>query len=128
MEENRDTGTAWNMAIATLQRIDNILTAITVDAADFKLSNWLIGLKSLKRELWPWLNDKEKKKIKEDITECDKKIYEFSKEKPKSFAKGKYPDGLYDKLDELDLYIRTMLKVYHFLLPEKSDPSHAMRE
>jgi len=128
MEETRDSGTAWNMAIATLQRIDHILTAVTSDAADYNLSNWLVGLKGLKRELWPWLKEEEQEKIKNNINDCEKGIYNFSKSNPKSFAKGKYPQGLYNQLDELDLYIRTMLKVYGFLLPDKKDPHHAMKE
>jgi len=126
MEEDKP-GSAWNMAQGTLERTNALVTAATFDAAHRNITNWLLDLEGLNREIWPWLSEKERWEVDCLFRYSENLIGSFSKRFPKPFKEGKFPSLLKKIVDDLDLYLRCKLKEYGFLLPSTEDPRFAMK-
>lgn len=113
----------FSMSVATLERIDNILTELH--------SNWIMGnvlliqrlLFSLYKELHPFLNDKEKRI-------GDKKIIEITDnmgfdEATNSFM---YSSGISINLNGLDFWLRDKLHEKGLLISKPDVPDFAIAQ
>ena len=146
-------GTPFNMAVATLQRIDNLLKDINDHSRAGFFTVWMQDLNALYKETIPFVE------ITEDKTKLDvlkKRLLDAYKKfkieiirnniKPKSdnyndenlheffdrVLSFKHPflnefiENLDAMLDEFEIALRMLLKKYHLLMPSKSDPKFAL--
>jgi len=146
-------GTPFNMAVATLQRIDNLLKDINDHSRAGFFTVWMQDLNALYKETIPFVEVSDDK-IKIDILRkkllgiyksfkieilknnikprsdnySDENLHEFF-DRVLSF---KYPflnnliEGFDIGLDEFEIELRMMLNKYHLLMPSKSDPKFAI--
>jgi hypothetical protein len=67
-----DEGTAnFNMAVATLMRIDGLLQKISRYALEKNFEEWLNTLSHLKREIYPYIKEKQFDKMTELFNELE---------------------------------------------------------
>lgn len=114
--------TQFNMAIATLQRLDMILKAVSYYATEHNLMKWETYLKDLRRNVHPFLGKEEK----EEIDTLFKKLnFKWAG------AEGKVISSkvglVYNILDEITMKLQDYMKDAGLLMPKSDDPRLAIR-
>ncbi len=146
-EENREEAAVFNMAIATLQRIDLILREIklisvgnSMQAYGFEMNMGLAQHTKLKlvKQLFiqsiplfnPKQRDKQKKEIQGMIDKIQppiiKHISRYSR-RGHYFSEGYSPD-VEKQLDEVVIRIEEILQQEQYFMPPKSSPKHSWKE
>jgi len=97
--EHGEPGVAFNMGLAMLERIHTLLNACAECRLTKNSRMHDASLRSVEIEVWPWLVENEKEKIK-----TNRKL----------------------SMDEQEKYLRELLRKYKFLMAEASDPRHAI--
>lgn len=120
MEENKIS--EWNMADATLKRMDFILTEIYKAWLVRDGVEWYNQLRALHRELYPFMKTKERNATKNLINGLVKE-YNIISNNPKGF---KISPMFSEKLDELDLFLRSEMDERGLLMKRSRDPAKSL--
>lgn len=141
----------FNMATATIERMNNLLKDINLHARSGMLIPWMFDLDQLYKEVIYFVKKKpnsdaltkKRKEVKEIYKDFKKKIIEhkiypktqeFEEDLMEFFDRVlalKFPfiqdtvDKLDEVLDEFEIKIRMNMGVYKLLMPDKSDPRFA---
>ena len=124
--EKAFTQSDWNMAQATLQRIDKLLQEANQQSAMRKYVNWFKMLGSVQREIYCFANEQERKTLTEMETQLMPKIsqygtFENSNTKPSKYYQAKLGTKLYTELDKYDKQLRIVMQVHGLLMIEKQE-------
>jgi len=110
----------FNMAMAYLKRIDQILYKAQEAATTGDIDEWLNQLYAIRREVSVKLKSEEEEELRKKFSELVKFLTPINKIK----QRGK----IRTMLDEIDIFIRKKLQERGMLLPSKSDPRFAILE
>lgn len=115
-----DELTVFNMGIATLERIHTILVSMNQSSVSGNPLETKRYLKILYKETYPFLNDDEKKAIKESWKKINENIY----------VKDniiQYSRGIQTSMDNVELWLRDKLKQKGLLMAQGEDPKFALK-
>ena len=127
MEDNdspfspQEQNTVFNMAIATLQRIDDLLKTLST----FHMTNNIIGSRStileLYKEVYIFMNDEHR----EDAAKMWRYIY-HAEIKVKDANTISYNPVILDRIHEFDFWLRDVMQSKGLLMAKGDDPTKAM--
>jgi len=112
---------SWNMATATMKRLDRTLTLCSIYATGNDLNNWFNYLLDLRRNLIPFLD-------KEELEEVENKLNTLPNRWNLKHIKPVLTPQVYKILDEVYIILYTCMKAKGLLLPKASDPRRAVIE
>jgi hypothetical protein len=117
----------FNMSIAMLRRIDQILTACAISSRNRDVGGWFNNLNVLRREVNYMFNEKEIAKNKEHISKItgfyNNYIHAIEQDKLKDFSDfGKF----YNALEEYETFLKTALYERDMLAIKKEDLTKVM--
>ena len=121
MWEKRDApGTAFNMGLATLERMDRLLNICILKSIEGDLYNWYNTLLGLRREISCFIEETELN----DLENLFKSIPEGSwKMSGKNIiAHQQHQGNLIGILDKIDMKIKSLMKSKGLLMPKSDDP------
>ena len=128
MIKDVDNNAVFNMGLATLERIDSLIRKQSSYSAmkymdGNPLHSYLLNIQmELYKELYPFLDDKEKRLAKKDFLDV------FEKNPIENKATGLFvPNITEKKMLEFDFFIRDKLKGKGLLMSTKDDPRYAMK-
>lgn len=123
MSDNEGEREGWNMAQATLQRINNILIQCSIASQSNQLDDWYGCLLDLRRNLAGFIEEKDYEKAENLIKELPSQIVWYR------------PDGklnketfplIYTKLDEIQITFNRAMKAKGLLMPKTIDVGKAV--
>lgn len=121
--EEYNQPTNFNMAIATLQRMDTILRFISDAAYQGNLFMWSTYLRELRRNIIPFI----KKTEDENITDMFNKLnFKWTDASGKIILR--HRQEVYFILDELTITMQRAMKEAGLLMPKSDDPRFAIRQ
>lgn len=126
MDENQQP-TQFNMAIATLQRMDKVLTMVTHYATIGDLINWNIQIMELRREISPFIKETEYNEIETIIGELNSVRWTIKDSSGNRKISNQYFQLVSKKLDEVTIKIYKSMKEAGILMPKSDDPRLAIR-
>jgi hypothetical protein len=126
MDENQQP-TQFNMAIATLQRMDKVLTMVTHYATIGDLINWNIQIMELRREISPFIKEKEYQEIENIIGELNSVRWTIRDSIGNRKISNQHFQLVSKKLDEVTIKIYKSMKEAGILMPKSDDPRLAIR-
>jgi hypothetical protein len=111
---------SWNMATATLQRLNNLLIQSSMFAQSGNLNNWFRVIMDIRRNLFPFMEKEDFELVEKKLTSLPKDWNTGSIIKPKDYA-------IVNKtLDEVYMeFIKTM-KSKGLLMPKSRDINRAI--
>lgn len=112
-----DTTPIFNMGIAYLMRIDFLQRKMNDFSIMGEMQSWYRTIKTLRRELSPVMNEKEKKDYEKKISECAEETVNSYKKKLS------YKEN---KLEEVDMLLRTVIDRQKWINPKSDDPRYAV--
>lgn len=114
-----DEGTAnFNMAVATLMRINELLQKISRYALDKDFEEWANTLSHLKREIYPYIKEKEFESMTKLFNDLDKLDWLKIEDGRKVIAEEK---KVFKVLDELTLLSQKSMYGANILMSKKSE-------
>tara|TARA_R100001132_G_scaffold12993_1_gene11958 strand:+ start:115 stop:492 length:378 start_codon:yes stop_codon:yes gene_type:complete len=117
-QEEQDKS-AYNMAIAYLQRIDELLKLCNESSINNRVDVWFHAVKALYRELCPFMNYKKKEEIEKLLDRCYKSQTDLRTKQPiKSFDS--------NLLGKAEILLRELMSRKGLLVPKADDPSQAV--
>lgn len=125
--DEHTTPTQFNMAIATLQRMDKVLTMVTHYATTGDLINWNIQVMELRREISPFIKAKEYDEIENIVRELNAIRWVVSDSLGNRKIARPYFQFVSRKLDEVTIKIYKAMKEAGILMPKSDDPRTAIR-
>ena len=125
MRCNLDEGqpTQFNMAIATLQRMDRVLTMIGIYSVQLDFGNWYRHLTELRRNVSPFIKPDEYKEINILLGSLNDLKWLGKDNKVKKIFKNE----VYQILDEATIKLHRAMKDAGILMPKSDDPRLAIR-
>ena len=121
--EEYNQPTNFNMAIATLQRMDVILQRISLSAYEGNLFMWSTYLRELRRNIIPFIKKNEDERISDLLNKLNFKWID---------SNGKvilrHRQEVYFILDELTITMQRSMKEAGLLMPKSDDPRFAIRQ
>jgi hypothetical protein len=117
-------GTAFNMALATLERMNHLLNQATTYSIENQYYQWYKILFSLRRDVFPFLNDDEQKKLNKKFAKIPGTCWQS--EKRGVGLDSDYITKVPPVLDEIDLLLREYMKEKGILMPKKLDLNRAI--
>jgi hypothetical protein len=121
MDEGQPT--QFNMAIATLQRMDKVLTVIGIYAVQLDFVNWYRHLTELRRNVAPFIKAEEYSEISNLLGSLSDMHWLKKDNKVKKMFK----DEVYQILDEATIKLHRAMKDAGILMPKSDDPRQAIR-
>lgn len=126
-----EQGASFNMAVATLIRMDEDLRKSKFYAEYGMLDCWKTSLDCLHREVTPFMDRPERsdiKKIKFDINELLVKYQRMidRQNMNPSLNTKKITNAFYTKLYEYETFLRESMFKHDLLMPRKDDPRYAV--
>ena len=114
------SGTAFNMGLATLDRINNLLNMASEHSIAGEYYQWFNTLYTLKRDVFPFLP-------KEAVEELNKILATITNDcwqsgKNKVLLNSDSSINVPEALDKLDTKLRGAMKEAGLLMPKSSDP------
>lgn len=127
MENDNRTPTKFNMAIATLENMHNLLKLAIIHSLQGDFINWYEDLRALRRDISPFITDNEFNEIESRFNEIDNThwIHYNDKTKKKKVMPGKI-GFIYNNLDALHIYMRRAMNNSGLLMPKSDDPMFAL--
>lgn len=113
----------FNMAIATLERINNLLVQISTEQIRRRTILIQRLLYELYKEIYPFMNDEERTTT---LTKWLKLRESGVFQDPN--GKTTFRPELLNQLDQFDFYLRDLLNKHDLLMPKSKDPSDAFLE
>jgi hypothetical protein len=110
---------AFNMAIAYLSRLDELLKLSNESAIKNKVDVWYPTVKALYRELCPFMDEKKKEEIKNLLDGCHSTQRDLRTKQPiKSYD--------YGGLEKAEILLRELMSKKGLLVPRADDPAQAI--
>lgn len=127
MEQEYRSPTKFNMAIATLENMHNLLKLCIVSSLQGDFLQWYENLKALRRDIACFITDDEFKEIEKKFQEIDSTnwIQISQKNKKRGVNPGKI-SFVYNCLDDITIYIRKAMNNAGLLMPKSDDPRFAL--
>lgn len=111
---------SWNMATATLQRLNNLLIQSSMFAQSGNLNGWFRVLMDIRRNLYPFMDKTEFDKVEEKF-----KILPTNWNKQGTIKPSDYP--IINKIfDEVYMIFIDTMKSKGLLMPKSSDVNRAI--
>lgn len=114
----------FNMGIASLERQNDALVGCNRASLDRDPSNWVRCLLILNREIRPYMTGPERKKVDELKTAIYPQLNSYERAQ-RTGAKANTQE-LYDKLDELDVELRCIMKRHGIYGKDAADAGTAI--
>jgi len=133
MEEN-NTPTKFNMAIATLIRLDNLLKNCAHSSIIWDLIGWKDSLFTLRRNIFPFIQSDEVTHIEELFLKLNSKnwLTRSNKTNPSKYGALRVlpnqVDRVFNLLDEIEIYMQIAMKEAGILMPKPNDPRFALEQ
>lgn len=110
---------AFNMAIAYLNRLDELLKLCNDSSINNKIEIWFPAVKALYRELCPFIDPNQKQRIEKLLEGCHK---------TQTNLRTKQPIKTYDSkgLEKAEIILREIMSKRGLLVPRADDPSQAV--
>ena len=110
---------AFNMAIAYLNRLDELLKLCNESSINNKIETWHPAVKALYRELCPFMDNKQKEKIAHLLSSCyGTQTNIRTKETMRSYDS--------NGLERAEILLREIMSKRGLLVPRADDPSQAV--
>jgi hypothetical protein len=122
MEELNGSTNIFNMSLATLQRIDNILKSLNLYYSSGMYTQIQNTLFCLYKELYPFLNKKEK----EEALGLWNEVYKRKMYKNMEDKKVYYSKDLFDYMNNFEFWIRDKLNQKGLLMAKTEQPELAL--
>ena len=113
---------SWNMANATLKRLDNLLRQSSVYSQTSQLFKWKNCLMDLRRNIYPFLSETEVADVDNKFKSLDPNWNRNGRVSPKHYAK---TNRLFD---EIYIIFITVMKKKGLLMPKTVDSGKAVIE
>lgn len=120
MEETSKPETKFNMSLAILERINNILNDTAVFSSHQELDSWFDLLLTLKREVSYLLKQTEETTNSTHITGIMPLYFEYKKLKQRKIGWNKFWE-LYSKLEDYETFLKKLLYEKGLLIIHKED-------
>lgn len=112
-------GTAFNMGLATLERMDRLLNLCIYHSIDGDLYNWYKILMGLRREISSFIDEKELKEIEDLFNKIPADAWKMGN---KVTVNIQHQNKVYEILDNIDIKIKGLMKSKGLLMPKSDDP------
>ena len=122
MDKEKESSVSFNMSLATLARIDTIL--IDLNDSQTKPIFLIPRLEQLYKELYPFLNNAERKEGFEFLRKIDQSIVNIDTTRKKI----QYKNTLFDVKDMFEYWLRDHLHKKGLLMAKSDDPATAITE
>jgi hypothetical protein len=125
-EIRNEQASVFNMALAYLQRIDNILTLCQTSSITKEYNTWFFALYSLLKEISPKITPEERTAFTNRLDN----LYPIVKEYNTALAKRSTPSQkagtIFPQLSNIEMDMRIMMNKLNLLMPRASDPRFAL--
>jgi len=123
-EEKSPMGASYNMAVAYVERLNELIKDVNYSARLEDLHTWKANLECLYRNLYPKLSDEERIEGARLIKELMDLDLQFKTSNP--HPKGDIENKFYLRLHETDLKLQLFMENHKLIMPDKDDPRFAM--
>jgi len=124
MENSEELYSEWNMAKATLRRMDLLLRESSELQKTLQGEPAYRALRALYREVYPQMHDDERQEVIVLLNECVKEVANLDRGKKAI----KITPELSMALEYLDLFLKDCMRKHNLYLPNRSDPGMAMMD
>jgi hypothetical protein len=122
MDNNRQQS-EFNMAVSYLNRLNSLLTICDISSMELQVYNWYHSLYTLFREISTELKKEEIEKYKVRFNEMSNDVNQWLNNSQRGI--NKIEPELYNKLSEMEIDLRTILKESGLQNKMKDDPRFA---
>jgi len=119
-QERDGPGTAFNMGIATLERMNNLLNLASIRALDSDLYKWFTALLDLRRQVYPFLKEETLEKIEKLFKEIPTNSWRKGQEG--FFCQPNFFSQVSISLDKINIALLQGMKKEGLLMPKSDDP------
>jgi hypothetical protein len=117
---NNSVQESWNMATATLQRLNNLLIQSSMFAQSGNLTGWFRVIMDIRRNLYPFMEDAEFKEIESKLNALPLGWNNFGQVQPKHYA------VVNKTFDEVYMIFINVMKSKGLLMPKSKDANRAV--
>ena len=111
---------AWNMATATLQRLNNLLIQSSMFSQTGNLNGWFRVIMDIRRNLYPFMEDDDFKNVDKKLKELPNGWNRQAVVRPMDYAK------VNQVFDEVYMIFMSTMKTKGLLMPKSKDANRAV--
>jgi hypothetical protein len=118
----------FNMAIATLIRLDKLLTYSSMKSLEGDIISWYEVLFDLRRGIAPFIKKTEFEEIESKFKLLNSKRWLYRNKKNKLLVLPAQFGRIYNGLDKLSILIQRAMNEAGILMPKSDDPRFALQD